>query len=285
MEINQPSSSSNGGLPLGNGQKPGERLRQVRVSQKREIVDVSRELNIPQHILIALEADDYAALPQAAFIRGYLRSYAKFLGVDGNALVARFSEIYIADTGRTATQTLDDSPLRPLAKISSRQYRQNWRRLRWLLLLLLVGALLYAAVQGFSAGEPSLDTPASPAAAVDTPPAQASEPVDVLPIPQVTAQTVVTPTALPIQAAPATVSDRLLIQLSRAAIVQVKDATGKALLSGHQAFEQPLQIEGQSPFSITLPEAEAVQQLSLNGEQVRLTPYIVKGRADFRLSR
>ena len=47
MEINQPSSSSHGGLPLGNGQKPGERLRQVRLSQKRELADVSSELNIP----------------------------------------------------------------------------------------------------------------------------------------------------------------------------------------------------------------------------------------------
>ena len=80
-------------------------------------------------------------------------------------------------------------------------------------------------------------------------------------------------------------TDRLVIQLSRAAVVQVKDATGKELLAGQQPATQPLQIDGQSPFSITLPEAEAVQQLSLNSEQVSLSPYIVNGRADFRLSR
>lgn len=278
MEINQPSSSSGSGLPLGNCQKPGERLRQVRTSQKRELSDVSRELNIPQHILVALEADDYEVLPQAAFVRGYLRSYAKFLGVDGNALVTRFTEIYIADTGRTTAQTLDDSPLRPLAKISSHKQKRHWRSLRWILLLLCAGTLLYALVQWLNNGVSSTTS-------VEATPTQPTNTLEILPIPQITAQSVTTATTLPIQAAPATQTDRLIIQLSRAATLRVKDATGKDLLSGRQEPTQPLQIEGQSPFSITLPEAEAVQQLSLNGEQVSLSPYIVNGRADFRLSR
>lgn len=280
MEINQSSPPNSGGLPLGNGQKPGERLRQVRVSQKRDLSDVSRELNISERILAALEADDYAALPEPAFVRGYLRSYAKFLGVDANALVARFTEIYAADTGRTATQALDDSPLKPLAKISSRQHKRNWRWLRWLLVVLLVASVLYALIQWLSDDTDSVP-PLQPVQPTPT------ETVEVLPIPQVTAQTTVQAgtTPLAIQTAPASQTDRLVIQLSRAAAVQVKDATGKDLLSGQQQPTQPLQIDGQSPFSITLPEAEAVQQLSLNGEQVSLSPYIVNGRADFRLSR
>lgn len=277
MEINQPTPSNNSGLPLGNGQKPGERLRQVRLSQKRELADVSSELNIPQHILLALEADDYAALPQPAFIRGYLRSYAKFLGVDANALVTRFAEIYVADTGRMATQALDDSPLRPLAKISSHQQKRNWRWLRWLLLLCVIGVVLYALAQWIGSSDSAGTQPLLP-----TTPTQA---VEILPIPQVTAQGATSLTTLPVSNAPVTQTDRLVIQLSRAARVQVRDSTGKDLLSGRQEATQPLQIEGQSPFSITLPEADAVQQLSLNGEQVRLTPYIVNGRADFRLSR
>jgi len=272
MEINQ--SSSNSGLPLGNGQKPGERLRQVRVSQKREIHDVSRELNIPLHILVALEADDYAALPQPAFVRGYLRSYAKFLGIDANALVARFGEIYAADTGRTTAQTLHDSPLKPLAKISSRQQKRSWRWLRWLLLVLVVVTVLYTLAQWLT-DDAEVAQPLAPVSPVET--------LEILPVPQVTAQPTTTPLTLP--TAPVSQTDRLVIQLSRAASVQVKDSTGKDLLSGRQEATQPLQIDGQSPFSITLPEADAVQQLSLNGEQVRLTPYIVNGRADFRLSR
>ena len=291
MEINQSSPTGSGGLPLGNGQKPGERLRQVRTSQKRELSDLSRELNIPERILAALEADDYAALPEPAFVRGYLRSYAKCLGVDANALVARFTEIYAADTGRTATQALNDSPLKPLAKISSRQHKRSWRWLRWLALVLLLCVVLYALIQWLSDDSNAVN----PADAVQPLP---TETLEILPVPQITgsssssntaSSTVSTPaavaTTLPIQAPAAGQTDRLVLQLSRAADVQIKDATGKDLLSGQQQATQPLQIDGQSPFSITLPEADAVQQLSLNGEQVRLSPYIVNGRAEFRLSR
>jgi cytoskeletal protein RodZ len=278
MEINQSSPTGSGGLPLGNGQKPGERLRQVRTSQKRELSDLSRELNIPERILAALEADDYAALPEPAFVRGYLRSYAKCLGVDANALVARFTEIYAADTGRTATQALNDSPLKPLAKISSRKQKRSWRWLRWVLLLLVVASVLYALMQWLSSEGATTD-------AVQPIP---TETLEILPVPQVTSSsstTVPMATTLPIQTPAAGQTDRLVLQLSRAADVQIKDATGKDLLSGQQQATQPLQIDGQSPFSITLPEADAVQQLSLNGEQVRLSPYIVNGRAEFRLSR
>lgn len=288
MEINQSSPTGSGGLPLGNGQKPGERLRQVRTSQKRELSDVSRELNIPERILAALEADDYAALPEPAFVRGYLRSYARLLGVDANALVTRFTEIYAADTGRTATQALDDSPLKPLAKISSRKQKRSWRWLRWVLLLLVVASVLYALMQWLS----------SEGATTDAVQPLPTETLEILPVPQIngsssssntTSSTVSTPaavaTTLPIQTPAAGQTDRLVLQLSRAADVQIKDATGKDLLSGQQQATQPLQVDGQSPFSITLPEADAVQQLSLNGEQVRLSPYIVNGRAEFRLSR
>ncbi len=284
MEINQSTTSNTVGLPLGNGQKPGERLRQVRLSQKRELGDVSAELHIPQHILLALEADDYAALPQVAFVRGYLRSYAKFLGIDANALVSRFNDIYASDTGRATTQALADSPLKPLAKISSKQHKRNWRWVRWAVLLVLLLTMLYALVQWLSRTEDKAASPADPVSS-SLPVPIVPSPVEVLPIPQVTAQNNSLATTLPIQATAVNQMDRLVIALSRPAIVLVKDATGKELVSGQQAASQPLQIDGQSPFSITLPEAEAVQQLSLNGEQVGLSSYIVNGRADFRLSR
>lgn len=282
MEINQ-SSSASSGASLNSGQKPGERLRQIRVSQKRDLSDVSRELNISERILAALEADDYAALPEPAFVRGYLRSYAKLLGVDANALVTRFGEIYAADTGRTTAQTLHDSPLRPLAKISTRQQKRSWRWLRWVLLLLVIGVVLYALMQWLS-GDTGGTLSTEPVQPVPT------ETLEILPVPQVagtlpSSSPAPTTATLPIQPPAVGQTDRLVIQLSRAASVQVKDSTGKDLLSGQQQATQPLQIDGQSPFSITLPEADAVQQLSLNGEQVRLSPYIVNGRADFRLSR
>ena len=54
------------------------------------------------------------------------------------------------------------------------------------------------------------------------------------------------------------------------------------LATGRQA--STLTLNGQSPFQIRLDDATAVS-LSLNQEQISLSPYTVNGKAEFRLSR
>ena len=103
MEVNpnsqQPTGSNVASNGLGNVQRPGEYLRQIRVSKNLDIQDVANELKMPVKTLQALEQDEYKSLPEATFIKGYYRSYAKFLGVDATVIIQRFDEIYQNDTG------------------------------------------------------------------------------------------------------------------------------------------------------------------------------------------
>jgi cytoskeletal protein RodZ len=274
MEMNSSNgstSNSPAGLPLGSGQKPGERLRQVRLSQKRELADIAKELNIPERHLLALEADDYKLLPEPAFVRGYLRSYARLLGVDGNALVARFAEVYTHDTGLSAQQNLENSPLKPLARLQSRDQRDYRGWARRLLIALLIFGVLYGVYWLITTWPQSAPVAEQPAQVLAPPPAAANLPNTV--------------TALPIQDLSPIGQDRLVIQLSRDAELTIKDSMGKTLISGQQTAAQPVQVDGSSPFGISLPDAEAVSSLSLNNETVDVKPYIVNGRAEFRLSR
>lgn len=286
MELNpNTGNASSTGLPLGSGQKPGERLRQVRLSQKRELADISRELNIPERQLLAIEADDYQSLPQPAFVKGYLRNYARVLGVDGNALVTRFNEIYTHDTGLPNQQNLENSPLKPLARLSRSSKTRSWRWLRWLLLALLLGSLLYGAYAILMAIQPS-------SSAVNSS-TEASSMTAASPVLSQDSGNNTTSTSAPLVATPlapaanmaANGQDRLILTLQQDAELSVRDAMGKTLVSGLQKTGTPLQIEGMSPFGITLPNAAAVSSLNLNGETVDIKPYIVNGRAEFRLSR
>src|SRR3990167_7278398 len=105
MEVNPNSPQSNGSSnALGNIQRPGDYLRQIRITQKRELSDVAKELNIPLKTLTALEQDEYTALPEATFIKGYYRTYAKFLKVDATTIIQRFDDIYANDTGLLSIQ-------------------------------------------------------------------------------------------------------------------------------------------------------------------------------------
>ncbi len=47
---------------------------------------------MPLKTLNALEQDDYKSLPEATFIKGYYRSYAKYLNTDATAIIQRFDE-------------------------------------------------------------------------------------------------------------------------------------------------------------------------------------------------
>jgi cytoskeletal protein RodZ len=275
MEINQNNNTTppaTTGLPMGAGQKPGERLRQVRLSQKRELADIARELNMAERQLVAIEADDYKSLPEPAFVRGYLRSYARLLGVDANAVVARFGEIYTQDTGKPSQQALADSPLRPLARLHSRRHRQHWRVLLWVFMAMIALSLVYGLyiwMQRSQAVSNDIDNSTEPTTVVQdaTPPQQSAPMVQTLPI------------------APSSNTDRLELRFAHAADVIIKDGSGKTLVTGQQSTDKPLSIDGVSPFGITLADAAAVTTLSLNGENVDLKPYTVNGRAEFRLSR
>ena len=134
---------STSSLPLSsttptNAQRPGERLRQARLLKQRELKEIAAELNISERLLTAIEADDYKSLPEPAFIRGYLRGYGRLLGIDSDALIAQFNEIYTSATGLSSNHSLENSPLQQLAKLQTRSRKSN----RWMWWFLVPIALV-----------------------------------------------------------------------------------------------------------------------------------------------
>ena len=61
---------------------PGEQLRKARIGYRWSLGDVAANLNLDVDVVRALESGDYAGLPEPAFIRGYLRAYARLMEMD-----------------------------------------------------------------------------------------------------------------------------------------------------------------------------------------------------------
>ena len=61
---------------------PGEQLRKARTGYGWALEDVAANLNLDVDVVRALESGDYAGLPEPAFIRGYLRAYARLMEMD-----------------------------------------------------------------------------------------------------------------------------------------------------------------------------------------------------------
>jgi|WetSurMetagenome_2_1015567.scaffolds.fasta_scaffold92451_2 cytoskeleton protein RodZ len=70
----------------------GQRLRRAREAMKLTITDISQQLLISKKNLIALESDDYSTIPAEVYVRGYLRSYAKFLKLPIDEILANYNE-------------------------------------------------------------------------------------------------------------------------------------------------------------------------------------------------
>src|SRR5438067_2252609 len=68
----------------------GETLRQARLDKGVSLADAARETRIRRGYLEALEAEDAAALLPAVYTRGFLRTYAEYLGLNPQAMVDLF---------------------------------------------------------------------------------------------------------------------------------------------------------------------------------------------------
>ena len=67
----------------------GEDLRAAREARGVSLEDVQRELHIRERYLQALENDAFEDLPGDVYTRGFLRSYARYLGLDPAELIDR----------------------------------------------------------------------------------------------------------------------------------------------------------------------------------------------------
>ena len=67
----------------------GQQLKQARESRSLSMKQVVQATRIRAYYLEAMEADDFSTLPSAAQARGFLRSYADFLGLNADDLISR----------------------------------------------------------------------------------------------------------------------------------------------------------------------------------------------------
>ena len=71
---------------------PGIRLQTRRLKNEWSIEDVAADLNLRIEVIAALEADDYSKLPERTYVRGYLRSYARLLGIQEDEVLEELTE-------------------------------------------------------------------------------------------------------------------------------------------------------------------------------------------------
>jgi cytoskeletal protein RodZ len=143
----------------------GDEFRAAREARHLSPSDVSEQIHIRSVYLQSIEDEDWSAIAAPVYVRGFIRTYARFLGLDPESAVERFNES-LADQGQKPQETLV-SP-------APRRRPSIWLWLATAAAILLVGFVGYSYYQ-VQSGEKAI----APAAAVGVASAVPAGPVAV----------------------------------------------------------------------------------------------------------
>jgi len=280
----------------------GQQLAQARQAKGLSTAQVADKLKLTIRQVEALEAEDFSRLPSAVFVRGFLRNYAKLLGINPESLQVS------QEVRQVPTETIT-APSEDLA-LSGSSVR------RWLVLpllafalfVLMVAALYYWLRQGESnlgsepTPAPTIDSvsvspptevvtlpapvaePAQPAvaggqsASESLPPAQpapAASPTPAVPAVPTAPVAPVQPAAS-VPSAPVAVSGNgaasLRFRAEQDAWIQVQDGSGQSYRNLVKAGESAV-LRGTPPFRLVVGNAATVR-LEYNNRPIDLKPFI-----------
>jgi hypothetical protein len=133
----------------------GNSLREARERQGLGYPEIELATKIRAKYIRALEEEDFTSIPGDAYIRGFLRTYAEYLGLDGDVYVDEYASRFI-------TSWRDELPPRPERRRIRTRERPIERRAVLLVLagIVLVAVLIFAAfsIPGSSTHLPGLGT-------------------------------------------------------------------------------------------------------------------------------
>src|SRR5215213_4063420 len=92
----------------------GRYLEQTRKERGLSLEEVEQATKIRKRYLTGLEREDYTILPDAVYARGFLKTYANYLGLDGEALSRRLKSS--TRTRRERGNNYDSRPQRNIEK-------------------------------------------------------------------------------------------------------------------------------------------------------------------------
>lgn len=119
----------------------GATLREARNRRKVDLSEVEAAIKIRVRYLQAIENEDWEALPGGAYTRGFIRTYASYLGLDGERLADDYRRTTAPPGGERVPKRVEPVPTGP---------RNPRPRLSGRLLIAAVCLLLVALVIGIA---------------------------------------------------------------------------------------------------------------------------------------
>lgn len=128
----------------------GERFRAAREARGLTLSDVSEQLRIRAVYLAAIEEENWPAIGAAVYARGFLRTYARFLGLDPEESVAAFNASSGAAPASTAPVPAAAEPPQAIAGP-----RQGLSPVIWIASLVAIVLVAYVVYNAMTLSRPA----------------------------------------------------------------------------------------------------------------------------------
>jgi len=246
----------------------GSLLRAAREAAQLTQDDLAQAIKFSPRQIAALEADDYAALPGATIVRGFVRSYARHLKLDADALLSQLD-------AALPTQPVDVRPPENMGIASEPRGLSELSPLRAVALVIALAAGLLVLWHFFGPTQ-QMASPSPTQASLPSVPTAPS--VVMPPMPTVSAGNAVPPAptaAVPLPAdalAAGSAAPQLRFEFADRSWVEVQDGRGQTLFSGEKTGGSELLLGGQPPFEIVIGNAGQVR-LVYDGRPIDLLPH------------
>jgi cytoskeleton protein RodZ len=134
---------------------PGEKLATRRRELNLTLEQVAQTLKLSTRQIAAIEVNDFAALAGITTVKGFVRSYAKLLGLDPNPLVEMVSHEARADYDPVLRRPLPAASVTAISHASLERSRLGANVMRFVMMVLCLFLLaLFAHDMGWLASSP-----------------------------------------------------------------------------------------------------------------------------------
>jgi cytoskeleton protein RodZ len=259
---------------------PGAMLRIAREKAGLTAEDLGGQLKLAKGTLEALERDDFAALSEPVYVRGYYRKIAKLLPVSEKALI----EAYNARS-KPARAVVSAAPSRiPLAGgvAAGASSRFPYAGVMLVLAAVAVAVVMFIFVDRETPRRIATPETGAPAAVtVPAPTPVETAPAQTAPAQSAPAQAAPTAAPAPAAAAPApavleappAVANQLVLNFSESSFVRVEDSRGKTLAIGLVRAGEKQALDGAPPYTVFLGNARNVK-VYFNGQPVDFSAHV-----------
>lgn len=231
----------------------GRALRQARIDARLSVEEVSTSTRVRVPIVQAIEQDDYSRCGGDVYARGHIRTLARAVGLDGDALVEQFDAEHGGRPEPTAPATLFDAE-----RIRPEPRRPNWTAAMVAAIVAVIGFVGFTLVSGGgdeeSGKQVAEDVPSESPSKSGTPtPSQSSDPK---------------PSESAIAGAPA---DKVTVRMTAEegnSWVSAKDHNGKLVHEGVLKEGQSKTLTDDKRLNLVLGNSGGVK-LFVNGKEVK----------------